>query len=75
MTRSMGLRLIGLLIVGASLVLPTIALADDEHGGDRGREVELRHHENDDNEDNEVVVVAPANQVEDEDVEVEFDED
>lgn len=71
MTRSMGLRLIGLVVVGASLALPTIALADDDHGGDRDREVEVQH----ENEANEVVVVAPANQVVDEDVEVEFDED
>ena len=71
MTRSMGLRLIGLVVVGASLALPTIALADDDHGGDRDREVEVQH----ETEANEVVVVAPANQVVDEDVEVEFDED
>ena len=71
MTRSMGLRLIGLVVVGASLALPTIALADDDHGGDRDREVEVQH----ENEANELVVVAPANQVVDEDVEGEFDED
>jgi hypothetical protein len=66
-------RFVALAAVVASLVVPTVALA--EHGdGDRGREPELRHHAD---VTTQPMVVAPA-RVDDEDideVEVEIDDD